>query len=79
LTQQITQHTSVKVYNDLFNQTLALTGMDGTNPAVVHSYENGLKADVQSGAAIMLMVHPNVTFHEQQLLMIVIDERLQKS
>jgi hypothetical protein len=79
LTQQITQRTSVKVYNDLFNQTLALTGMDSTNPAIVHSYKNGLKADVQSGAAIMLMVHPNITFHERQLLMIAIDERLQKS
>jgi hypothetical protein len=79
LTQQITQRTSVKVYNDLFNQTLALTGMDGTNLAVVHSYKNRLKMDVQSGATIMLMVHPNVTFHEWQLLMIAIDERLQKS
>jgi beta-phosphoglucomutase-like phosphatase (HAD superfamily) len=58
------QRMSVKVYNDLFNQALALMGMDGNNLVVVHSYENGLKADVQAGAAIMLMVHPNVTFHE---------------
>jgi hypothetical protein len=78
LTQQITQRTSVKVYNNLINQTLALTRMDGTNPVVVHSYKNGLKADIQAGAAIMLMVHLNVTFHKQQLLMIDIDECLQK-
>jgi hypothetical protein len=64
LTQQITQRTSVKVYNNLFNQTLTLTRMDGANPAVVHSYENGLKMDVQAGAVIMLMVQPHVTFHE---------------
>jgi hypothetical protein len=79
LTQQITQRTSVKVYNDLFNQALALTGMDSTNPAVVHSYKNGLKPDIQSGAVIMLMVHPHVTFHECQQLMIAIDKRLQKT
>jgi hypothetical protein len=69
----------VKVYNDLFNQTLALSGMDGTDLAVVHSYEMGLKNDVQAVAAVMLMVHQNITFHEHQLLMIGIDKHLQHS
>jgi hypothetical protein len=77
LMQQITQKTSVKIYNDLFNQALALMTTDGTNPAIIHSYEMGLKTNIQQAAAVMLLVHQNVTFHEQQLLMIVIDEQLQ--
>jgi hypothetical protein len=69
----------VKVYNNLFNQTLALSGMDGTDLMVIHSYEMGVKNNVQAAAAVMLMVHQNVTFHEHQLLMIGIDECLQCS
>ena len=47
---EIFQRTSVKEYNDAFNELLGLTLVDGSNPAVLRRYIIGLKTAVRTTA-----------------------------
>ena len=77
--KKITQKTSVKRYNDEFNEALGLTAENGTNSMVVRSYETGLKAGVRNAAVAPRMVNPNMTLSELQSLMVRIDETLMQT
>jgi hypothetical protein len=73
---QITQRTSVKLYNDQFNGALALTTKTGADPDILRSYETGLKPAVRIAAIVALIAQPNISFHDRQKLMIRLDEGL---
>src|SRR5258708_22795782 len=75
----ITQCTSIGVYNNLFNELLALTAEDSTNGAVLTCYMNGLKTAVRVAAVPSIKVQPNITFEECQALMVEMDKLLQQA
>src|SRR5260221_14038009 len=66
----ITQHTSVGVYNDLFNELLALTTEDSTNGTVLTRYMNRLKTTMHVAVVPLIKAQPNITFEEHQALMV---------
>ena len=72
----ITQKTSVKVYNDQFNEQLSLTGLTGTNPAILQAYTDGLKSQIRATAIVALRATPNITFDERQVMLAEIDDEL---
>jgi hypothetical protein len=53
---QIVQRTSVKLYNDQFNEALALTTENENSPAIRQSYERGLKSAVRHASMAALYV-----------------------
>src|SRR5258706_11984208 len=59
----ITQHTSVKKYNDEFNEALALTTLTGADVAILHAYTTGLKPAVHNTSIAMIYANPNILFH----------------
>lgn len=75
----ITQRTSVKIYNDLFNETLALSGMADNNVMVVRAYTTGLKPVIRAAAIAPLMNNQAITFPERQALMARIDDELMQT
>ena len=75
----ITQRTSVKTYNDQFNEALSLTTQTGTDAAILRSYETGLKPTVRNAAAVALISNPNINFHDRQMLMVRLDETLMQT
>jgi len=77
--KKITQKTSVKRYNDEFNEALGLTTENGTNSMVVCSYKTGLKASVRNAAIAPKMVNPNMTLSELQSLMVHINKTLMQT
>ena len=79
MTGKITQTTSVKRYNDAFNNTLRLTNKDPANAFVVWAYEAGLKPGVANTAITPLLANPCMTLHEKQAMMVWIDESLMKT
>ena len=79
LQAQVHQKTSVKLYNDAFNELLVLTPLDDTNLAVHCSYETGLKQEVHTTALIPLQQDPHMTLQEKQMLMVDIDEALMQT
>ena len=79
LQAQVRQKTSVKLYNDAFNELLVLTPLDDTNLAVHRSYETGLKQEVRTTALIPLRQDPHMTLQEKQMLMVDIDEALMQT
>ena len=76
---KITQSTSVKRYNDMFNEALGLTTENGSNPVIARAYETGLKATVRNAAIAPLIGNPLMTFQEKQALMVRIDETLMQT
>ena len=76
---QVTQCTSVKAYNDQFNELLSLTSESGVNLIIARTYETGLKTEVRNTAITPLIANPAMTFHEKQALMIRIDESLMQA
>ena len=76
---QVFQRTSVKSYNDQFNELLGLTTETGANPMIYRAYENGLKIAVKNTAITPLLANPGMTFHEKQALMVRIDESLMQA
>lgn len=77
--RQVTQRTSVKAYNDQFNELLSLTTETGANLMIARAYETGLKTEVRNAAITLLIANPAMTFHERQALMIRIDESLMQA
>ena len=76
---QIIQRTSVKNYNDQFNEALSLTTRTGTDASILRSYEAGLKPTIRKAATFALIGNPNVNFQERQMLMVRIDENLMQT
>ena len=79
LTGQIIQRTSVKDYNDEFNEALSLTTRTGTDASILRSYEAGLNPTIRKAATFALIEYPNVKFHERQMLMVCLDESLMQT
>ena len=75
----ITQRTSVKIYNDLFNEAVGLTTLTGANTAILRAYTTGLKPMVRNLSIAPLRADPNMTFHARQTLMVDIDESLMQT
>ncbi len=75
----ISQKTSVKLYNDEFNDQLALSGLNGTDAMVLLAYELGLKEAVKNIAIAPLHYCPAIAFHERQALMVEMDENIMQS
>ena len=59
---KITQHTLVKIYNDLFNEALGMTTLTGANAAILRAYTTGLKPMVRNLAIAPLHADPCMTF-----------------
>jgi hypothetical protein len=78
MTRQVSQRTSVKVYNDTFNELLNLTSLANTSMAVLRAYNAGIKTDVWTAALPALRVDRNMSFHDCQQLMVEMDELLQE-
>jgi hypothetical protein len=76
---RITQKTSVKLYNDLFNETMNLSGENGINKAILHAYMTGLKPSVNVAAVAVLNLNPQIDFTVWQALMVQLDEQLMQS
>jgi hypothetical protein len=76
--RQVSQHTSVKVYNDTFNELLNLTSLANTSVAVLCTYDAGIKTDVWTAALPALRTNQNMSFHNRQQLMVEMDESLQE-
>ena len=76
---KITQHMSVKIYNDLFNEALGMTTLTGANAAILRAYTTGLKPMVRNLAITPLRADPCMMFHNRQVLMVDIDESLQQT
>ena len=76
---KITQRTLVKIYNDLFNEALGMTMLTGADTAILHAYTTGLKPMVRNLAIAPLRADPRMTFRNQQVLMVDIDESLQQT
>ena len=79
MTGAIKQTTSVKKYNDMFNEAMNLTPYDGQNGMIIDAYENGLKAAVLNGAMAQRAANPQMTFTELQRLMVRVDETLMRN
>jgi len=75
----IKQKTSVKVYNDLFNEAMVLANVADTNTMLLRAYETGLKPAVRNAAVGPLMYIPNPTFEQRQSMMVRLDETLQQT
>jgi hypothetical protein len=60
----IRQKTSVKKYNDEFNEALTLANMTGADRAMLRAYETGLKTQVRNAAVVTVLQTPNMTFFE---------------
>jgi len=75
----IKQKTSVKVYNDLFNEAMVLANVADTNAMLLRAYETGLKPAVRNAAVGPLMYIPNPTFEQRQAMMVRLDETLQQT
>ena len=75
----ITQRTSVKIYNDLFNEAVGLTTLTGADTAILCAYTTGLKPMVRNLAIAPLRADPRMTFHARQTLMVDIDESLMQT
>jgi hypothetical protein len=76
--RQVSQCTSVKVYNDAFNELLNLTSLANTSMAVLCAYNAGIKTDVWTAALPALRANRNISFHDRQQLMVEMDESLQE-
>ena len=76
---EIFQRTSVKAYNDQFNEALALTTETGANLVILRAYETGLKGPVRNAGNIALISNPNINFHDRQTLMVRLDETLMQT
>ena len=76
---KITQHTLVKIYNNLFNEALGVTTLTGADAAILHVYTTGLKPMVWNLTITPLHANPCMTFCNQQVLMVDIDESLQQT
>jgi hypothetical protein len=72
----IAQKTSVKAYNDQFNEVLTLSGELSTNNMILRMYHKGLKPAVQISAIPSLRATPGITFADRQAMMVGIDEDL---
>src|SRR5258706_1754252 len=75
----IVQHTSVKKYNDEFNEALTLTTLTGADVAILRAYTTGLKPAVRNPSIAMIYANPNILFHRRQALMVEIDESLMQT
>jgi hypothetical protein len=75
----IRQKTSVKKYNDEFNEALTLANMTGADRAMLRAYETGLKTQVRNAAVVAILQTPNMTFFERQALMVRLDETLEQT
>jgi len=75
----ITQKTSVKVYNDLFNKTLVLANQTGANALIRRAYETGLKDPVRIALVPLMLLNPNMTLREHQQNAIRVDESLMQT
>lgn len=75
----IIQRTSVKSYNDQFNEALSLTTQTGADATILRSYETGLKSTVRQAAGIALIANPNINFHDRQMLMVRLDETIMQT
>jgi len=75
----ITQKTSVKVYNDLFNETLMLANQTSANALIRRAYETGLKDPVRIALVPLMLLNPNMTLHEHQQNAIRVDESLMQT
>jgi hypothetical protein len=78
MTRQVTQRTSVKVYNDAFNELLNLTSLANTSVAVLRTYDAGIKTDIWTTTLPALRANQNMSFHDRQQLMVEMDESLQE-
>ena len=76
---KITQRTLVKIYNDLFNEALGMTTLTRADAAILRTYTTGLKPMVRNFAIAPLRANPHITFRNQQVLMVDIDESLQQT
>ena len=76
---KITQCTSVKIYNDLFNEALGMTTLTRADAAILRAYTTGLKPMVRNLAITPLRADPHMTFRNRQVLMVDIDESLQQT
>ncbi len=75
----IVQHTSVKKYNNEFNEALTLTTLTGANVAILHAYTTGLKPTIRNTSIAMIYANPNILFHCRQALMVEIDKSLMQT
>ena len=75
----IVQRTSVKIYNDKFNEALGLTTLTGADISMLRAYMTGLKPTVRNTAIAPLHATPNMAFHAHQSLMVDIDETLMQT
>ena len=75
----IIQKTSVKIYNDQFNEAMGLAGLTGANTAIDCAYVIGLKGPIRQAAIAPQMAALNMTFTEKQSLMVRIDEMLMQT
>ena len=76
---KITQCTLVKIYNDPFNKALGMMTLTGADTAILCTYTTGLKPMVWNLAIAPLRTDPCMTFCNQQVLMVDIDESLQQT
>jgi hypothetical protein len=60
----IRQKTSVKKYNDEFNEAPTLANMTGADCAMLHTYETGLKTQVRNATVIAILNTPNMMFFD---------------
>ena len=79
MTGAIKQTTSVKKYNNAFNEAMNLTPYNGQNGMIIDAYENGLKAAVLNGAMAQRAANPLMTFTELQRLMVCVDKTLMRN
>src|SRR5260370_36535642 len=70
----ISQKTLVKLYNDKFNDQLALSGLNGTDAMVLLAYELGLKEAGKNIAIAPLHYCPAIAFHQQPALTVQLNE-----
>jgi len=75
----ITQKTSVKIYNDQFNEALVLANQTGATLAFHRAYENGLKEPVINALVPIKILNPRLTFRELQQHALTIDKGLQQN
>jgi hypothetical protein len=76
---QIIQRTSVKPYNDDFNEAVALATETEANAAILRSYETVLKPPVRNTATVALVANPNASFHDCRTLTVGLDETLMQT
>jgi len=79
MSHSVTQKTSVKVYNDLFNKTLVLANQTGANALIRCTYETGLKDPVRIAMVPLMLLNPNMTLREHQQNAIRVDKSLMQT